>query len=240
MEGDGFFFCCCEHEADDDSVRITPSARKGSPMRDAHLARYMSEGTPIQLPPAPEPARLRPIGNSSLSVQPPSPDVPKDKAYLVKKLNAQLEQFKTKAFAGMPVEVVNIENGRLNEYVFCFDRYFTVFSLKPRVDKRFNAKVRDFNLKNVVAVYRNCTHQLSTIDAKVTAKCVVVELNRADQRLYFYFDVPTEQTEFYQCLRICSMSVNLRDIQTGAPGRVEREPAIPTPPQTIQAPTFQL
>eukprot|EP00397_Hematodinium_sp_SG-2012_P066159 GEMP01098238.1.p1 GENE.GEMP01098238.1~~GEMP01098238.1.p1 ORF type:complete len:218 (+),score=21.39 GEMP01098238.1:140-793(+) len=167
MEGDGFFFCCCEHEADDDSVRITPSARKGSPMRDAHLARYMSEGTPIQLPPAPEPARLRPIGNSSLSVQPPSPDVPKDKAYLVKKLNAQLEQFKTKAFAGMPVEVVNIENGRLNEYVFCFDRYFTVFSLKPRVDKRFNAKVRDFNLKNVVAVYRNCTHQLSTIDAKV-------------------------------------------------------------------------
>lgn len=133
-----------------------------------------------------------------------------EKEYERARLHQLVKDFAKEAIRGIAVSLVHPETSRRSAHFFQMDRYLTVFSLKPKDGSTAQAPVQDFNVKDLTHIYKGMevcmkAPRLGT----AAALCVGLDTNRADQRLFFYFDEALERDRFYTCLKILRMSVDI-------------------------------
>ncbi|CAE8595140.1 unnamed protein product [Polarella glacialis] len=135
---------------------------------------------------------------------------PEEKEREKARLQRLVKEFAKEAVTGIAVSLVSQDSGVQSPYFFQMDRYLTVFSLKPKDGSTADSAVQDFNVKDLSKVYKGheilmCAPSLGA----VASLCVGLNTNRADRRLFFYFDEPLERDKFYTCLKILRMSVDI-------------------------------
>lgn len=126
------------------------------------------------------------------------------------RLQRLVRGFAKDAVTGLAVVLVNPDTARKLPFFFQMDRYLTVFSLKPKDGALQESSVQDFNVKDVTEIYKG-----PDVAVKVPALgnmatfCVGLDTNRADRRIFFYFEEAASRDKFYTCLKILRMSVDI-------------------------------
>jgi len=134
-----------------------------------------------------------------------------EKAREKMRLQRLLRDFAKEVVAGIAVNLVNPLTGRRPPYFFQMDRHLTVFSLKPKDGSTAESSVQDFNMKDIVSIYKGQEVMMKAPSLGCdAAECVGLDTNRADRRLFFHFDDHYERDKFYTCLRIMRMSVDIK------------------------------
>mmetsp|Transcript_10572 Transcript_10572/g.22869 ORF Transcript_10572/g.22869 Transcript_10572/m.22869 type:complete len:114 (+) Transcript_10572:458-799(+) len=89
------------------------------------------------------------------------------------------------------------------------DSLLTTLTLCPRHSPRSTSTVA---LREVIAVHRGADAICARMDLDhdIAQDCVVVDLSRpsGEARLVFWFELPTLQKQFAECLKVLRMSVD--------------------------------
>jgi len=126
------------------------------------------------------------------------------------RLQRLVRGFAKDAVTGLAVVLVNPETARKLPFFFQMDRYLTVFSLKPKDGTLQESSVQDFNVKDVTEIYKGPDVAMKVPAlGNIATFCVGLDTNRADRRIFFYFDEAASRDKFYTCLKILRMSVDI-------------------------------
>eukprot|EP00440_Ansanella_granifera_P049364 gb/GFBE01053486.1/.p1 GENE.gb/GFBE01053486.1/~~gb/GFBE01053486.1/.p1 ORF type:complete len:217 (+),score=59.77 gb/GFBE01053486.1/:1-651(+) len=132
---------------------------------------------------------------------------PEEKEKEKGRLQRLVKEFAKEAVTGIAVNLVNPETARQSPHFFQMDRYLTVFSLKPKDGSTAESAVQDFNIKDLTKIYKGPEVLMNAPSlGAVAQQCIALDTNRADRKIFFYFDEAMERDKFYTCLKILRMS----------------------------------
>lgn len=126
------------------------------------------------------------------------------------RLQRLVKDFAKEAVTGIAVNLLNEETTRKTPHFFQMDRYLTVFSLKPKDGSTGCSSVQDFNVKDLITVYKGGEIAVNAPSLSgMTSCCVGIDTNRNGHRLFLQFDDNYERDKFYTCLNILRMSIEI-------------------------------
>mmetsp|Transcript_60863 Transcript_60863/g.108076 ORF Transcript_60863/g.108076 Transcript_60863/m.108076 type:complete len:216 (-) Transcript_60863:68-715(-) len=206
------FLCCCVN---------TNSQTENVPMSD--IMGPQSNFPEASIPISSASPQFRPAGrdpttddketgtmNTARSTTSANSMSPEEKEREKGRLQRLVKEFAKEAVTGIAVNLVNPDTSRYSPHFFQMDRYLTVFSLKPKDGSTADSAVQDFNVKDLIKIYKGPEVLMSAPSlGTVAAMCVAMDTTRADRRLFFQFDEPLERDKFYTCLKILRMSVDI-------------------------------
>eukprot|EP00929_Paragymnodinium_shiwhaense_P060923 TRINITY_DN30411_c0_g3_i2.p1 TRINITY_DN30411_c0_g3~~TRINITY_DN30411_c0_g3_i2.p1 ORF type:complete len:221 (-),score=28.94 TRINITY_DN30411_c0_g3_i2:85-747(-) len=135
---------------------------------------------------------------------------PEEKESEKARLQRLVKDFAREAIVGIAVNVVQPETGAAAPYYFQMDRFLTVFSLKPRDGSTNGPAVQDYNVRDLTSIYKGAevAARAPSLGGLATS-CIGLDTNRADRKLFFYFEDDNEREKIYTCLKILRMSVDV-------------------------------
>lgn len=127
------------------------------------------------------------------------------------RLQRLLKDFAKEAVAGITVNMVNFMTGTTSPYFFQMDRNLTVFSLLPKDGATAESSVEDFDMKDVLSIYKGRQVSIKApCLGNEAASCVAIDTKRADRRIIFHFGDSYERDRFHTCLHILRMSIDIQ------------------------------
>mmetsp|Transcript_34397 Transcript_34397/g.87528 ORF Transcript_34397/g.87528 Transcript_34397/m.87528 type:complete len:200 (-) Transcript_34397:52-651(-) len=187
--------CCCAHSAEAEHVHIvdTSSATSG----ESHLA-----------------------GSLQKSAEPNFRSRPHDPATSNKeiekvRLQEIVREFSKEAMTGVKVKRIDANSLEISESFLVMDKYLYTLTFRPLGDSD-----RRFNMKDLNSIYKgpDFTQKVPKL-AHLSPHCVGLEFTGSeDYKVLFYFQDVAERDQFYTCLKILRMSVDINSARIAAKG----------------------
>jgi hypothetical protein len=125
-----------------------------------------------------------------------------------KKLHATVAAFVKKAVAGFEVEVVDPETFTVTESFFLMDSRLTMFSLKAKSEIPAAQVQQDYNITDILSVYRRQDVAGRAFELAGMAKfCVGMDIVSVSKRVFFLFDSAVDEDEFFTSIKILRLSM---------------------------------
>lgn len=127
-------------------------------------------------------------------------------------LRAKVASFIKKAVAGVEVMVVDPATMTATDAFFLIDRRLSVCSLRAKGDVSAKALGQDFNMLDVMSVYkgRDVAERVPRL-ASVAKFCIGIDMLSMQKRIFFLFDDAIDKDEFYTSFKILRLSAELAD-----------------------------
>lgn len=126
------------------------------------------------------------------------------------KLYATVAAFVKKAVAGFEVEVVDPETFTVTESFFLMDSRLTMFSLKAKSEMPAGQVQQDYNITDILSVYRRQDVAGRAFALAGMAKfCVGMDIVSVSKRVFFLFDSVVDEDEFFTSIKILRMSMTV-------------------------------
>jgi len=126
------------------------------------------------------------------------------------KLYATVATFVKKAVAGFEVEIVNPETLTVTTSFFLMDRRLTTFSLKAKSEMPAAQVQQDYNITDVLSVYRlqDAAGRAPAL-ADMAKFCVGMDIVSVSKRVFFLFDHAVDEDEFFTSIKILRLSMKV-------------------------------
>eukprot|EP00440_Ansanella_granifera_P008670 gb/GFBE01009396.1/.p1 GENE.gb/GFBE01009396.1/~~gb/GFBE01009396.1/.p1 ORF type:complete len:254 (+),score=52.97 gb/GFBE01009396.1/:1-762(+) len=151
---------------------------------------------------AASPMRSSPVMTSPSGLGGPKQSPVTEKA----KLQQVVRDFAKGAIHGLRVELINEETGCIAEASLRMDRYLYSMQLQQAGEHD-----RNYDMKDMIAIFKGQEFiQLVPALSHMSSRCMAVDFNKdSDYRVCFHFQTPEQRDQFYTCMKILRMSVDM-------------------------------
>mmetsp|Transcript_75023 Transcript_75023/g.188860 ORF Transcript_75023/g.188860 Transcript_75023/m.188860 type:complete len:217 (+) Transcript_75023:154-804(+) len=211
MQGLVSFACCCTPTEEGTPVHLVDTAIATEGNNESHLAGSLQRSAEPHF----KSGQLSDPSSSSKVVLGGNPHAARSKEMEKVRLQEIVREFSKEAMTGIGVKLINAETSELYDTTLLMDKYLCTLTLRLS-----GGAERRYNMKDLNSIYKgpDFTQKVPNL-AHFSPNCVGVEFSGVEEpKTLFHFKDAVQRDQFYTCLKILRMSVDINHARIAARG----------------------
>mmetsp|Transcript_104203 Transcript_104203/g.261295 ORF Transcript_104203/g.261295 Transcript_104203/m.261295 type:complete len:214 (-) Transcript_104203:22-663(-) len=206
MQALASFACCCTPADEGTHVHLVDTTNAAESNSEYHLAGSLQRTAEPNFK-----GRLSEVSSSSKAGPGGRPQGSRSKEMEKVRLQEIVKEFSKEAMTGIRVNLISAETSELFDTTLLMDRYLYTLTLRPA-----GGAERRHNMKDLSSIYKgpDFTQKIPSL-AHLAPHCVGLDFSGGPPTL-FHFNDPVQRDQFYTCLKILRMSVDINNARTAA------------------------